>query len=233
MPTTAQYYNVLTSQYLNTSTCTNTQYISLYDYSHRQTGGCAVANSPYVIEDWRTWNTGSTTIYNSTQIWQDWCVMGNGTWTTQTQGYHDIQAVQYPLREPTEAEKKAQEEAEQKRQKARRRAKSLLNSMLTPEQREYMERHGYIPVLGSKGRRYHIRTTGGASGNVVLVGEGDKVEGRFCVHPKATHDGHTLPEHDQFLAQILHLQDDEDEFLTKANLVEGQNPVRRPLASVA
>ena len=95
-----------------------------------------------------------------------------------------------------------------------------------------MERHGYIPVIGSKGRRYHIRTTGGASGNVALVDDKEAVIGRFCAHPGPTHDGKGLPTEDQFLAQLLHIQDDEDEFLGVANLVEGKNPVRFPVGSL-
>lgn len=230
MPNQLLYNNPqsLYTTFYNSSTCTSTQVISLYDYSHRQTGDSStyMANSPWVIDEWRQWNTGTATTqyYTANQIWQEWCLQGTATSITSG-NYSDT--FQYQLREPTEEEKKAAELAEQKRAKARRRAKSLLDSVLTEEQREYMERHGYIPVLGSKGRRYHVRTTGGASGNVALVDEADKQLGRFCVHPRSTHDGKCLPAEDQFLAQVLHIQDDEDDFLGRANVVEGVNPVPR------
>jgi hypothetical protein len=208
-----------------------TQHWDIFDPSHRQTGGSTlVANSPFVIDDWRAWNTGTATTqfiqYSATDSWREWNVYGYGA--------SNIQTYQYQPREPTEEELAQEERRKAKQEKARRRARSLLDSVLTPEQRQYMERHGYIPVIGSKGRRYHVRTGGGASGNVVLVDEKEAVLGRFCVHPRSTHDGHHLPNDDQFLAQVLHLQDDEDDLLKVANLVEGHNPVRpSPLASVA
>jgi hypothetical protein len=235
MPTYTQ--NGLYSAYSTNSTTvatynTTTQHWDIFDPSHRQIGGSTlVANSPYVIDDWRAWNIGTATTqfiqYPANDTWREWNVYG---YSANVQAYQ----YQYELREPTEEEKKARELAEQKRAKAHRRARSLLESVLTPEQRQYMERHGYIPVIGSQGRKYHVRTGGGASGNVVLVDEKEAVLGRFCVHPRSTHDGHHLPNDDQFLAQVLHLQDDEDDLLKVANLVEGHNPVRpSPLASVA
>jgi hypothetical protein len=226
MPTLT--YGNSTTQYYNVYTNGNCKYYRYYDlYLQNGTGGGSqtnVANSQYVIEDWRLWNTGtaSTSIYTSNQIWDQWVT---ATYTTQTQGnFSQGNAQVYQLREPTEEEVAAQKVAEEKRGKAKLRAKSLLDSMLTPEQRQYVERHGYIPVLGSRGRKYHIRTTGGASGNVVLVGEKGETLARFCAHPTATHDGKVIPTEDAFLAQLLHLQDDEDDFLRKANVNEGQRP---------
>lgn len=241
MPTYTQYYDAYGrlyeyDHYQNGSTCTsasNSQ--TLYRQWTIGEHPTVVANSPYVIDDWRAWNTGTSTYctVTSNQLWEQWC-------TTTVQTYPagaSIQSggLQYPLyaREPTPEELATQKQAEAKRAKAKVRAKSLLDSVLSPEQRQYVERHGYIPVIGSKGRRYHIRTTGGASGNVAIVDDHDGVIGRFCVHPGPTHDGYALPTEDQFVAQLLHIQDDEDDFLGKANLVEGKNPVRRALSAVA
>jgi hypothetical protein len=207
----------------------STQYWNVLDLSHRQSGGATlVANSPWAIDDWRAWNTGTATYtntqtiyYPASQLWREWCIQTNGSATYQ----YDAQPPPMTAEELA-AHNRAVEEHKAKAARAKVRARSLLDSVLSPEQRQYMERHGYIPVVGSKGRRYHIRTTGGASGNVVLVDDKEAVEARFCAHPRSTHDGHFLPNEDQFLAQVLHLQDDEDDFLGKANTVEGRNPVR-------
>jgi hypothetical protein len=221
----AYYTNASTVSY-NIST---TQYWNALDQYQSTGGSTLVANSPYVIDDWRAWNTSTcttitqNTYYPALETWQDWCTTG----TVISNGSYQSNV---PTREPTPEElataQKAALEREAKRAKAKVRAKSLLDSVLSPEQRQYMDRHGYIPVVGSKGRRYHVRTTGGASGNVAVLDDKDQVTGRFCAHPGPTHDGHSLPNEDQFLAQVLHLQDDEDEFLRVANLVEGKNPVR-------
>jgi hypothetical protein len=239
MPTVTQYYDAygrLYEYYQNGSThitqnSTTTQYWNVLSDQYQLTGGpTVVANSPYVIEDWRTWNTSTSTsvtqnIYYPIQdTWREWC-------TTPSIYANGVYQGNGALREPTPEELAAQKAAEAKRARAKVRARSLLDSVLTPEQRQYMERHGYIPVVGSKGRRYHIRTTGGASGNVALVDDKEAVLGRFCAHPTSAHG--PIPTEDSFVAQLLHLQDDEDDFLHKANLVEGKNPVRRALLSVA
>jgi hypothetical protein len=224
---TNRWFKVIEQGHQNTAS--NTQVITVYDYYQ---GGRSriMANSPYVLDDWRTWNTGTASTQYYTVLSDDaWRMWNTSTITYTAQGNGNAQI--YQLREPTAEELAAQKQVEEKRARAKVRAKSLLDSMLTPEQRAYMERHGYIPVIGSKGRRYHIRTTGGASGNVELMDNAGIVKtGRFCVHPTLTHDGKCLPTEDQFLAQLLHIQDDEDDFLGKANTVEGVNPVgRHPL----
>jgi hypothetical protein len=232
-----QYYDAygrLYQYYQNGSTCTASS-TSQTLYSQYLIGGTptVVANSPYVIDDWRTWNTGTSTYttVTSNQLWQTWTsqqTYGNSS-NTYYQGINQAPMTPEELARHNEA----MEKAKAKREVARVRARSLLGSMLTEEQKQYMERHGYIPVIGSKGRRYHIRTTGGASGNVALVGDDDSVIGRFCAHPGPTHDGQVIPSEDQFLAQLLHIQDDEDSFLEVANIVDGYNPVRRHPLHVA
>ena len=225
MPSYTQYYDAYGrlyeyEHYQSTSTSNST---TMTLYQQYPLGGTptVMANTPYVLEDWQLWNNSTSTYctVTSNQLWEQWCT----TTVTSGQGYSNT--YQYALREPTPEELAAQKQAEVKRAKAKVRAKSLLDSVLTTEQRQYVERHGYIPVVGNRGRRYHIRTTGGASGNVVLVDEKDAVIGRFCAHPGATHDGRPIPTEDQFLAQLLHLQDDEDDFLRKANVNEGKKPI--------
>jgi hypothetical protein len=218
---TMYYYNIYTN-----GTC---KYFSLYDHYYQNgTGGSSqtVANSPYVIDDWRLWNSSTSTTITNNQIWEQWTT---ATWTTQAQGNFQNGAQVYQLREPTPEELAHQKLVEEKRTRAKVKAKSLLDGMLTPEQRQYVERHGYIPLVGSRGRRYHIHTKGGASGNVVLVDEKGATLARFCAHPTSAHG--SIPTEDAFLAQLLHLQDDEDDFLLKANTNEGTNPVRRSLVA--
>jgi hypothetical protein len=238
MPTVTQYFDTtgrLYEYYHNGSTCTAAS-TSQTLYSQYTIGGTptVVANSPYVIDDWRTWNTSTSTYctITSNQLWQTWT--SEQTYGNSSNTYYQNLAPSPPMTpEELARHNKAIEERQAKAAKAKVRARSLLDSILTPEQRQYVERHGYIPVVGSKGRRYHIRTGGGASGNVVLVDEKDSLIGRFCAHPTATHDGKYIPPEDSFVAQLLHLQDDEDDFLGKANLVDGINPVRRHPLHVA
>jgi hypothetical protein len=238
MPTVTRYFDAYGRPYeyyqngsAHVTQNSTTQYWNVLSDQYQLTGGpTVVANSPYALSDWRTWNTSTyTTITQNTyypvlETWQEWCTYG-------TQSNSIVQSNVFPAREPTPEELAAREAARAKAAKAKVRARSLLDSVLTLEQRQFMERHGYIPVVGSKGRRYHIRTTGGASGNVALVDEKEAVLGRFCAHPTSAHG--SIPTEDSFVAQLLHLQDDEDDFLHKANLVEGKNPVRRALFSAA
>jgi hypothetical protein len=230
LPTITQYYDAYGRlyEYQNGSTHitqnSTTQYWNVLSDQYQLTGGSTVvANSLYVIEDWRAWNTSTSTsitqntYYPANETWREWCTYG-------TQSNSIVQSNVYPAREPTPEELARNKAYAEKQARAKVRARSLLDSVLTPEQRQYMERHGYIPVVGSKGRRYHIRTTGGASGNVALVDDKEAVLGRFCAHPTSAHG--SIPTEDSFVAQILHLQDDEDDFLKVANLVEGKNPVR-------
>lgn len=237
MPTVTSYYDAYGRlySYHQDSSCTAAS-TSQTLYSQYLIGGdpTVVANSPYALSDWRTWNTSTSTYctITSNQLWQTW---NTGTVTCGNSSNTYYQGIDQAIMTPEELARhnEAMEKAKVKREVARVRARSLLDSMLTEEQKQYVERHGYIPVIGSKGRRYHIRTTGGASGNVALVDDKDAVIGRFCAHPGPTHDGKGLPNEDQFLAQLLHLQDDEDSFLEVANIVEGHNPVRRHPLHVA
>jgi len=219
----------------------------MYPY-HHVTGGTAptvMANSIYAENTWECWNTAtsiSATQYTSytNQVWDTWC----------TKEYYNIGPVRATVstpRVPTEEERLAavaRREAQriadaernkahsEKMAKARARAKSLLLEFLTPEQIEYMDRHGHIPVIGSRGRRYRIKTGNTASGNVAVVDDKGKELGTFCVHPRGPHDGGLLPLEDSWLAQVLHLQSDEDEVLRVANLCSGANPLTAERALV-
>jgi len=211
-----------------------------------QTGGTALTNmalSTYAMETWAMWanQTGTTnTQYLSPRdtTWQEWCYQRD-FWSMNANTFvrTPVQPV-VPLTPEQLAAQQARAEADrvvfeeaarvraEKNVKARARAKSLLMEFLTPEQIEYMDRHGHIPVIGSRGRRYRIKTGGTASGNVSVVDDKGVEQGRFCVHPRQPHDGGSLPLEDSWLAQVLHLQADEDGVLKVANLVSGVNPLR-------
>jgi hypothetical protein len=222
--------------------------ITLYDYSSFltvQTGGTAPTNmalSPYTMETWATWvnqtGTMNTQYFSpSDAAWQAWCYQRDYWSITNARTFTAVQPAVPPTPEQLVAqqarvaadrlvfEEAARVRAE-KTVKARARAKSLLLEFLTPEQIEYMDRHGHIPVIGSRGRRYRIKTGGSASGNVSVVDDKGVEQGRFCVHPSQPHDGGSLPLEDSWLAQVLHLQADEDGVLKVANLVSGVNPLR-------
>jgi hypothetical protein len=232
--------------YATLTLCTSNS-IQVYPW-HHITGGTtltAMANSMYANDTWDYWNTNTTATISTTtqwanQVWDDWC----------THEYYNIGRVSVQVtqaRVPTEEERLAarlrdaarqaeRAEAEkvyvEKVKKARARAKSLLLEFLTPEQIEYMDRHGHIPVIGSRGRHYRVTTRNTASGNVSVVDDKGDVKGVFCVHPRLPHDGGSLPLEDSWLAQVLHLQSDEDEVLKVANLCSGANPLTAERALV-
>lgn len=102
------------------------------------------------------------------------------------------------------------------RKQALARSKELLLSHLTKEQRETFEKNNWFVVTGGKSKtRYRIRGNGYA-GNIDVLAAGSKkndtVIGRLCCH--ATSD---IPLYDQLLGQKLHLQYNEERFLSIAN----------------
>lgn len=95
-----------------------------------------------------------------------------------------------------------------------RRANDLLVSMLTDEQRQSYEQHGwFIVVGGSTGRRYRIRCNS-YQGNVDLLAANDnnRIEYRYCGHCRDR-----IPLGDHLLAQKVMLEIDETAFIALAN----------------
>lgn len=96
-------------------------------------------------------------------------------------------------------------------EEANARAEQLLLAVLSAEQRETYHRGRYIIVIGRSGRRYRVRR--GRVGNVDVIGRNGHIESRLCAHPAVW-----TPEQDVMLAQMLHLQHDDDEFCRTANV---------------
>jgi len=122
------------------------------------------------------------------------------------------------LRREEEARLARYEEEDRARRRtiaqARARAKELLLEHLTDEQRATIERHGWFIVEGGKSRRrYRIRTDRGAAGNVERLGADGNADECFCGHSRYV----MIPDYDDFLAQKLMLEADEDGYRALAN----------------
>jgi hypothetical protein len=112
--------------------------------------------------------------------------------------------------------------AQERRAAVQVRARSLLESLLSEEQRNSLRHHGRFQVTGSRGRRYCINANG-QSGNVDLLDDAGGIMGKFCAHPAGY-----LPDPDAWAAQLLALMTDEEAFLRVANLHWGHRPVPQP-----
>ncbi|HEX2530419.1 MAG TPA: hypothetical protein VHK70_03010 [Burkholderiaceae bacterium] len=98
--------------------------------------------------------------------------------------------------------------------RAKRRSLALMQSLLSPEQREEFNRYHYFHVTGGKtGMRYRIRIASFA--NIDVIGSAGSVLYRLCAHPAGD-----VPVYDMMAAQMLHLQDaaTEHAFLKNTNV---------------
>jgi len=114
--------------------------------------------------------------------------------------------------EATERLRVEQERLGRERQVIRERARELLVSHLTTEQRATFEKNKWFVVVGGKSKtEYRIRTDYGIAGNIDVMAKGRRVA-TLCCHCRSD-----IPSEDQFLAQKIALQWDEDNFLKTAN----------------
>ncbi len=114
--------------------------------------------------------------------------------------------------EAAERARVAAEHARRERDAVIARARELLLSHLTAEQRETVEKNKWFVVVGGRTKtEYRIRTDYGIAGNIEVLSKGKKVATLCC------HCNHAIPNNDQFLAQKIALQYDEDNFLKIAN----------------
>lgn len=93
------------------------------------------------------------------------------------------------------------------------RADALLRSLLTPAQREQLDRDGHFDVTAQGGRRYRLSKYS-RSYNVSRLDLRGRVVERLCAYPK---NSYALPMADQLIAQMLMLKSDEKAFLRIAN----------------
>jgi hypothetical protein len=181
---------------------------------------------PYATGLYQTptyYTTNNITTSNTTLqfvVWPQW----SNTGTTLSTYYTDHVQQRYGGRRQDQenawqAWREQDRERHQERQVARVRARTLLDDFLSDEQKLDLERHGHFIVIGSKGRRYRIRTRG-QSGNVDLLAPNGEVQAMLCAHPRDY-----LPDGDAWLMQMIELRHDEDHFLATANIHRGQLPL--------
>lgn len=180
--------------------------------------------------DWNTTGLGAYQMACQQQAWTQWVTVtansgittaSNTVWATwaNTAGTSYQQPV-YQQRQPTPEEIAAQEQrdreylAQAERQRAEQReaeerAERLLDRHLTENQRKTWKKAKVI-YLETARRRYRIHK--GRTGNIRVVDKNDKAIQSWCVHP-----AEAVPDCDTVLAQILHLQNDEEGLERLAN----------------
>lgn len=167
--------------------------------------------STLVINDtvWMLWNQAyghTTSITGTTSIM--WHTAGV-TWATWNYQYSSRTGVYEACLEETRQTR----DRWNIRKQAASKAEELLLSLLSEEQARTYQEHDWFEVRGSRGGRWRIRNRG-QSGNVDLMPEiGDEREATYCAHPPGD-----LPDADAYVAQMLHLVTDEDDFKRTANL---------------
>lgn len=95
---------------------------------------------------------------------------------------------------------------------AKERAEKLLQSALSPEQREELKIRGFFHCRSKVGIFYRIYR--GSHGNVRRLNHTGKEIERLCVQPSY------VPESDCMLAQKLHIENDEQGFRRTANIIQ-------------
>lgn len=120
---------------------------------------------------------------------------------------------------PTAAEIEAHRAAVQRselrnleRQVARERARGLLLEHLTPAQRKTFEKNAWFVVEGGRSKKRYRIEARGVAGNVYQLDQKGHVVATFCGHAD-----HSIPDYDQYLAQKLMLEANEDAYLALAN----------------
>lgn len=201
--TTNRLYTALAA---NTATATNTTSVYL-----AQNAGLQMMAAPTQALTTCTTTTGSTIV---------WFQEDNVT-PDQYMALAQARVVRFHERSAEEQRRYAEQqrianEAYEKRMAefkiARARSRDLLVAHLTREQLDTFEKLNWFIVEGGRSRqRYRIRD-GLISGNIDVL-QGSRVTHRLCCHLL---DG-AVPIYDHLLAQKLHLQYDEENFLRIAN----------------
>ena len=176
----------------------------------------------------------STIVYNCQSVWAEWnsspqfvstadvsVVGGTGdnssVWSVWNDGQLSVQGKTLQLRSQISHRAKWQNKIKQrkalkKRRRIRARAETVLRENLERSQVAELREYNYFTLHSNDGkRRYRIRR--GRVGNLERVGEDGKLLVKYCVHPAPA-----LPDADTMLAQKLHLEHDDQEFLKIANV---------------
>jgi hypothetical protein len=191
----------------------------------------------YYCDTWGAWatttSTTSTTITAASTAWYQWTESTSGTassdvwiiWasidsSTGTYGLLGEPYVDQRTPEQQAADearitaereriRAAAAEAESARATARDKARALLQSMLTVQQREQLQREMFFEIVSQSQQRYRIRQ--GTHGNVRLLNAAGTEVASYCGQPCG------VPDEDAMLAQKLQLEYDEPGFLRAAN----------------
>lgn len=194
-------------------------------------GGEGLADWEIVTNPWATWTTSANT---TDWQWTNWNATTTATnettwasWTTEAVSNGPpstgADAPGRPGTEVDQAERQRQiAEAEAARKEAQERALELLRAHCNEAQRESLERHSLIDVVGSRGRTYRLRMgrTHNVYGMVLRLGQLIRVA-EFCGHVEEA-----VPNADNILAQKLLIECDEDAFWRSSNrwaLAEGSH----------
>jgi hypothetical protein len=179
------------------------------------TTGWALNTAVTAQQSW--YNTAITVTGSTTSvIWNSWIT--NSATTAQNyvfaQWAGQVEARKETKREAAARRKREREHAAQfaerqrKAVEAQARAEALLVEHLSPEQAMTLAARNYFDVAIGE-RKYRIHR--GTHGNVRLLDETGREKTLFCVQPEG------VPVPDAMLAQKLHLEANEQEFLRVAN----------------
>lgn len=175
----------------------------------------ALAGTGDVHTVWLSWNTTATSAItvNSNQVWTSWIVnttASTSQWSNWNTIVHETQEQRRAREEAHVRAMAEQKKAEEHRARAKRRARKLLVDHLDEVQRESYEKKGFFYLYTASGKKYRIDQ--GTHGNVKLIEEKEnKILGSYCIQPA------DVPDEDAMLAQKLHLEMNEEEFLRVAN----------------
>ena len=177
---------------------------------------------------WSEWTCSATT-------GDDWAITNNHVWTTWSvattyattaidrlsQQLDRLADVFAPQDAAAQAEAAARaerrrvesEQAQARQQEATRKARALLDSFLSEQQRQQLQRQQFFEVI-ARGSRTRYRIHAGAHGNIERLDSRGRVVAKLCCHVK----DHSLPDEDHMLIQRLMLEHNEDEFVKTANV---------------
>lgn len=203
--------------------------------SQYYTNYCTSATTNYYVPTWTSqYNTYAPTITVSNTGWFNNATTVNTYtdqiwihWVQNTSAYmSDSRVTSYqPDPEVLAAAQERLREQQEQHVAARTRARVLLEEFLSDEQKVELEHKGRFHVVGSRGRRYCIRTSGQA-GNVDLLKADGGVQATLCCHPRGA-----LPDGDAWLMQMVEIRHNEDHFLATANIHRGSLPRGYALAA--
>ena len=207
MPSCVEYYNCgdLTSASSITVTGTTVDRSSII-YNHQSV--------------WNEWNDSPQFVSTADTVSMDggtadsssvWAVWNDGVLSVK-QGGNGVQlGLQISHREKWRNKIRRRKFVKKKR-RIRARAETVLRENLDQRQVAELREYNYFTLHSKDGkRRYCIRR--GRVGNLERVSEEGKLQVKYCVHPRSS-----LPDADTMLAQKLHLEHDDEEFLKIANV---------------